>query len=214
MGLTRLRGDPTTSVLSGGGTSGSSGPSSTVTRSWSHEPACMNPKHWTTGDREAVQAQRKVQPLERYLAFVDSSAGPDACWPWTGTRRRTGHAGNFWDGTYLPSGRPRYVGAARWGYTHFVGTLVVGMFVCHHCDNPPCMNPKHWFSGTAADNAADRDAKGRGRPQRVHRRLTAESARAIKADRLSGMTLGDVADRYSISQHHVWAIASGKCWAE
>jgi HNH endonuclease len=31
----------------------------------------------------------------------------------------------------------------------------------HRCDNPPCLNHEHLFLGTAADNAADRDAKGR-----------------------------------------------------
>jgi len=42
-----------------------------------------------------------------------------------------------------------------------------GMHICHHCDNPPCIEPTHLFEGTAGDNMRDRQAKGRGRNQHM-----------------------------------------------
>ena len=38
-----------------------------------------------------------------------------------------------------------------------------GMFACHRCDTPPCVNPDHLFVGSAADNNDDMRRKGRAR---------------------------------------------------
>ena len=38
--------------------------------------------------------------------------------------------------------------------------------VCHRCDNPRCINPKHLFVGTSLDNAKDCSAKGRQASQK------------------------------------------------
>lgn len=39
-----------------------------------------------------------------------------------------------------------------------------GSVACHHCDNPPCVNPLHLFVGTMKDNQQDASRKGRSYP--------------------------------------------------
>lgn len=51
--------------------------------------------------------------------------------------------------------------AHRLSYELVNGPIPDGMFICHRCDTPSCINPDHLFAGTALENAQDRDRKGR-----------------------------------------------------
>ena len=100
-----------------------------------------------------LQFTSNVERFERHIMRENSG-----CWRWTGFIRASGY-GHF----TLRHGKNRYTRgtAHRAAWTLYRGTIPAGMFVCHHCDNPSCVNPDHLFVGTARDNTNDMMRKGR-----------------------------------------------------
>ncbi len=79
----------------------------------------------------------------------------DNCWLWNGPVDARGY------GETMIKHKPKRAHRLAYEYTH--GAIPPGLYVCHHCDNPLCVNPDHLFLGTAKDNTTDMVNKGRWR---------------------------------------------------
>lgn len=90
--------------------------------------------------------------LDRFHAYV-ARRGDEECWPWLGNRV----CGYGWLRTtdHVPRRAPRVA------YAIAYGECPAGLCVCHSCDNPSCVNPKHLYLGSQADNLHDMVRKHR-----------------------------------------------------
>jgi hypothetical protein len=146
------------------------------------------------------------QVEDRFWSKVDKSG---ECWVWTGCRTRSGY------GRFNFRGRVLNAQRACWEIVH--GPVAAELFVCHRCDNPPCVNPAHLFLGTPADNVADKIAKGRAADVRGARhpraRLNRSIIESIRAAALAGSPPRRVAAQFGVSPSTVDRARRGVHWA-
>lgn len=132
------------------------------------------------------------------------------CWIWM-----RGHVGHMKYGNVSYKGRMYQ--AHRLSYEVFKGPIGPGKIVMHTCDVPSCVNPAHLREGTLLENNQDRDRKGRHRAVRGENcgtsKLTAGQVLGIRAQRVAGAKLKDIAKDYGIAICTVSAIVNRRLWA-
>jgi hypothetical protein len=89
---------------------------------------------------------------ERFWEKVDKKSD-DECWEWQGFKGKKNY------GRFVALGEQL---AHRVSWKLFINSKIpYGLVICHHFDNPSCVNPNHLFLGTVLDNNRDRHSKGR-----------------------------------------------------
>lgn len=95
----------------------------------------------------------KEQETESFWSHVEKT---ESCWIWRG---KTGTSSGYEYGLCNFENVRQLTHRVSWKI-HF-GEIPDGLFVCHHCDNPPCVRPDHLFLGTNSDNVKDMVVKKR-----------------------------------------------------
>lgn len=164
------------------------------------DPFLVKPGSRAVDARGTVQ-ERFWRKVNKNGPIIRAELGP--CWEWTASRNVAGY-GQF------------RVSAERGELAHrFSWEMAVSdpeaMAVCHHCDNPACVNPSHLFLGTITDNNQDMWRKGRGklhgpRGETHHSaRLSDAQVVEIRQHYASGnVSQPQLARSFGVSQHAIW----------
>jgi hypothetical protein len=134
---------------------------------------------------------------------------PEGCWNFTG---------NITDGRGRVSIDGRSYYAYRISYTAHVGAIPPGLLICHHCDNPQCINPDHLYAGTSWDNSRDCRERGRlvtpkvagGAEHHAAGLTDAQADELVRRYAAGEATQAELAMEYGIAQSSVGRVIRGE----
>ena len=135
--------------------------------------------------------------------------GPNDCWEWTASKRQ-GY------GLYSIK-NPRRVTYSAHRYSFFLAHGYWPECCCHACDNPGCVNPRHLFEASHAENMADMKQKGRAITHRGEKngnaKLTESQVIEIRQRYVNGdVSYATLAKEYEVDPSLIGNIVNKKMW--
>lgn len=153
----------------------------------------------------SIQKFKKIfgTVTERFWARITKT---DNCWTWNGATDTSGY------GLLEVENKTRAVHRLSWEL-HY-GSIPNGLGVFHKCDNRICIRPSHLFIGTARDNVADRDRKGRQAigKRNARTKLMPTQIRQIRELFVKGVSYSALGRKFSVDAKTIWCVINGKSW--
>ena len=144
--------------------------------------------------------------IDRFWSKVDKNG---ECWNWIAYKCKGYGKIRIKDKSWL---------APRVSWVLENGIIPEGMCICHHCDNPACVNPAHLFLGTYKDNMRDAVKKGRMADQKGEAngkaKLTEKQVLAIREE-YENMVIKNkskLARKYGVDQTTIHNIVNRITW--
>ena len=150
--------------------------------------------------------------MKRFWSKVDKSGD---CWEWKAYKDKLGYG--FFN---LTGERMELAHRVAWKLVN--GEIPEGdhygtTCVCHHCDNPSCVNPAHLFLGSHTDNMKDMTEKKRNVPQSMkgskhpNSKLTEKDVIAIRSMKGTA-SYSEIGKGFGIGADNVYQIMNRIAW--
>ena len=147
---------------------------------------------------------------KHHIDFLSKTDKSGDCWIWMASKDKRGY------GRFNRPSKFKTRLAHRISYILHCGDIPDGACVCHHCDNPSCVNPDHLFLGTHKENMLDALKKNRLSPlTQKHGTDNPKSKltnNQVKIIRMSTASCRLLAEEFNVSSSTIHRVRKNQSW--